>query len=139
VFADRWDKRSLMMRMDALRAVLVLLLIVVTGAIPLPFLAGRQLPAVWQLGVLYGTVFLANICSQFFNPANMALIGRLVEEPYRARASGLNQVIGGLAIIIGPALGALLFLHVGIFWSLLVDSLSFVVSFLTVGMISAGN
>jgi MFS family permease len=65
----------------------------------------------------------------------MALIGHFVEEPYRARASGLNQVTGNLAIVVGPALGTLLFLRLGISWALLTDSLSFAVSFLTIGII----
>ena len=47
VFADRWEKRVIMMRMDMLRALLVMLLILVT--IPLPFLADGRLPILWQL------------------------------------------------------------------------------------------
>ncbi len=136
VFADRWDKRLLMMCMDALRAILILFLICVTGTIPLPFVVAGQLPIGWQLGALYGIVFLISICDQFFDPANMALIGNLVEEPYRARASGLNQVTRNLAMVVGPALGALLFLRVGISWALLVDSLSFAFSFLAIGLIN---
>jgi len=132
VFADRWDKRLLMMRMDALRAVLILFLIFATGVIPLLFLVDGQLPIAWQLGTLYGIIFVISICDQFFNPANMVLVSHLVEEPYRSRASGLNQVTGNLAIVVGPALGTLLFLRVGISWALLTDSLSFAVSFLTI-------
>jgi MFS family permease len=41
VFADRWDKRFLMMRMDIFRAVLLLLLVI--DVIPLPFLVRGQL------------------------------------------------------------------------------------------------
>jgi hypothetical protein len=70
VFADRWEKRLIMMRMDLLRAVLIILLILVTGVIPLPFLAGGRLPILWQLGALYGIIFLTSSCDQFFNPAN---------------------------------------------------------------------
>jgi len=137
VFADRWDRRLLMMRMDALRAVLILLLIFFVGAIPLPFLVGGRLLIVWQLGTLYGIVFLINVCDQFFNPANMALISHIVEEPHRARASGLDEVTRNLAMVVGPALGTLLFLSVGIVWALLVDALSFAVSFLAIGAIRA--
>jgi MFS family permease len=89
--------------------------------------------------MLYGIVFLISVCDQFFNPANMALIGHLVEEPYRARASGLDQVTRNLAIVVGPALGTMLFLSVGTIWALLVDSLSFVVSFLAIGAIRASH
>lgn len=132
VFADRWEKRRVMMRMDALRAVLIMFLILVTGIIPLPFLAGGQFPVLWQLGALYSIVFLTSICDQFFRPSNMALIGHIVEEPHRARASGLEQVTVNLAIVVGPALGALLFLSIGVQWALLLDTLSFVVSFFSI-------
>jgi MFS family permease len=132
VFADRWEKRRVMRSMDALRAVLVMLLILVTGSIQLPFLAGGRFPVLWQLGMLYSIVFLISICDQFFRPSNMALIGHIVEEPYRARASGLEQVTFNLAIVVGPSLGALLFLSVGIQWALIVDTLSFVVSFFSI-------
>ncbi len=130
VFADRWEKRLVMMRMDMLRAVLVTLLILVT--IPLPFLANGRLPILWQLGALYCIVFLTSLCDQFFNPANMTLISYIVEEQDRPRASGLNQVTGNLAIVVGPALGALLFFSVGIQWALVFDALSFVVSFVAI-------
>src|SRR6266852_2096552 len=100
VFADRWEKRLIMMSMDILRAVLIILLILVTGVVPLPFLAGGRLPILWQLGALYGIIFLTSICDQFFHPANMALIGHIVEEPDQARASGLNEMTGNLAIVV---------------------------------------
>jgi len=130
VFADRWEKHLVMMRMDMLRAVLVTLLILVT--IPLPFLTNGRLPILWQLGALYSIVFLTSLCDQFFNPATMALISHIVEEPDQPRASGLNQVTGNLAMVIGPALGAVLFFSVGIQWALVFDALSFVVSFFAI-------
>jgi MFS family permease len=62
----------------------------------------------------------------------MALIGHIVKEPDRARASGLNEVTGNLAIVVGPALGAVLFFSIGIQWALLFDALSFAISFLAI-------
>ena len=132
VFADRWEKRTVMMRMDALRALLIMLLILATSSIPLPFLAGGRLPVSWQFGILYGIVFLISICDQFFRPSNLALIGHIVEKPDRGRASGLEQVTINLAIVVGPALGTLLFLSIGVQWALLVDALSFVASFFSI-------
>src|SRR6266852_1850610 len=37
VLADRWDRRQTMLRMDALRAILIALLLLATNVIPLPF------------------------------------------------------------------------------------------------------
>lgn len=83
-----------MLNMDAVRAVLIALLLPLTGLISLPFLDGSHLPVFWELGVLYTLVFLASTCSQFFNPSSLALTGDLVDELYRARATGLTQMSG---------------------------------------------
>jgi MFS family permease len=131
VFVDRWDKRRTMLRMDAARAVLIALLLLTTGVLPLPFLAGGHLPLAAQLGAIYTTVFLTNLCSQFFRPSQMALIGDIVAEPYRVRASGLSEMTANLALVIGPALASPLFFGFGVQWALLIDALSFVVSLAT--------
>lgn len=132
VFADRWDKRRTMLRMDALRALLVSLLVLATGAIPLPFLARGTLPLPWQLGVTYGVVALVSVCSQFFTPSELALVGSIVEPPYMARASGLTRVTQSIASIAAPPLAALLVFGGSVPLALLFDALSFTVSFATV-------
>lgn len=132
VFVDRWDKRKTMLRMDATRAVLITLLILATGFKSLPFFPGGQLPTFWRLGAIYAIVFLASTCAQFFNPARFSIIADIVEEPYRARASGLSQVTMNLAVIIGPPLAAPLLFVFGVQWALIINALSFVVSFLAI-------
>jgi MFS family permease len=126
VFVDRWDKRHTMLWTDALRALLIAVLI------PLPFLPGNRLSIMWQLGAIYVVVILATTCSQFFDPSRFALIGDLVAEPYRARASSLMQLPTNLARIVGPALAAPLFFGLGVQWALILNALSFVVSFLAI-------
>ena len=123
VFVDRWDKRRTMLAMDAARAVLIALLLPV---------ALSTLPVAWQLGLIYTDVFLASACAQFFNPARFALIGDIVDEPERARASGLSQTTYSLAVIIGPPLAAPLLFTIGVQWALLLNALSFVASFLAI-------
>lgn len=51
VFVDRWDKRHTMIAMDALRATLITLLLLIS-VVPLPFLPGGRLPIFWQLGAI---------------------------------------------------------------------------------------
>ena len=131
VFVDRWDKRRTMMTMDALRAALIALLLVVS-IVPLPFLPGGHLPIFWQLGVTYGMVFLISACAQFFNPSQMALIVDIVEEQARPRASGLSQATFSFAILLAPPLAAPVLFAFGVQWALLVDALSFVVSLLSI-------
>ncbi len=130
VFADRWDKRRTMLQMDATRALLVLLLLLVAI---LPF---KALIA-WQLTAIYSFVALMNICTQFFNPSRFSLIGAIVEKPQLARASGLSQTVNSLATIIGPPLATLLFFQVGVQWALLLNALSFVASFFAILLIHA--
>ena len=132
VFVDRWNKRRTMLWMDALRAILILLLLLPAGILPLPFLVAGRLPIFWQLGLIYSTVFLTSACTQFFGPAIFALIGDIVDEPHRARATGLTQLIASLGAIIGPSLATLLFFKAGVQWALLLNALSFVVSFLAI-------
>jgi MFS family permease len=132
VFVDRWDKRRTMLLMDALRAVIVALLVLAANLVPLPFLPGGRLTPIEQIGVIYVDVFLVGVCQQFFGPARMALIGDIVAEPQRARASALMQSVLALGFVIGPALAGPLFFAVGPRWALLIDALSFVVSFLSI-------
>src|SRR5437660_6819850 len=49
VFVDRWNKRRTMIRMDMIRAILILLLLPLTGLLPLPFVS-EPLPVAWQIG-----------------------------------------------------------------------------------------
>lgn len=145
VFADRWNKRFTMMRMDGMRAVLITLLLLVSGIVPLPFFSAGRLPIFWQLGAIYGLVFLAGVCAQFFNPSSLSLVGMIVEEPLRARAAGLSQMTVSIAVILGPPLATALFFAVGVQAALILNALSFVASFLAVlfmrvpGMVKEGN
>ncbi len=137
VFVDRWNKRTTMLRMDAARALLIASLLLVSGIVPLPFFAGGKPPLALQLGMIYSVVFLASICAQFFNPARLALIGDVVEDRYRAQASGLGQGTQSLAIIIGPPLAAPLLFSFGVEWALIINALSFVVSFACISFVQA--
>ncbi len=122
VFADRWDKRRVLLWADALRALLILALIP----------ASALLPAGWQLGAIYGVVALAAACQQFFDPARLALVGDVVAEPDRPRASGLEQVMFAFAIVAGPTLAAPLYFGLGVRWALLANAFSFALSFAAV-------
>jgi len=124
VFVDRWDKRRTLLWADALRALLIALLAPVAVLVALPL--------AWRLGAVYGVVVLTTLCAQFFDPARLALIGDVVAEPDRQRASGLEQVTMSLALVVGPALAAPLYVALGAHWAILADALSFVVSFLLV-------
>jgi MFS family permease len=130
VFVDRWNKQSTMLRMDALRAVLIALLI------PLPAFTGH-LPAQASVSAIYAVVIAATVCAQFFLPSRLALIGDIVAEEQHARAFGMAQSTTYLSVILGPPIAAVLFFGVGVQWALLLNALSFAASFISILLVRA--
>jgi MFS family permease len=127
VFVDRWDRRRTMLVSDLVRAGLVGALTVVA------FLPAGLLPVPATLAAIYAVVLLASAAAQFFNPARFALIGDVVTgDADRARAAGVGQATSAIAAIIGPPLAAPLLFTVGVRWALLLNALSFLVSYAAV-------
>jgi MFS family permease len=129
VFVDRWDKRRTMLRMDLFRCV-VLLALLPLGIEALPSIA--RLPAAGYLAALYLAVVLVTTASQLFNPARLGLLNDLVPVEDRARASSLVFMTISLGVVIGPAVAAPLYFAFGPAWALLLDSGSFVISYLAI-------
>lgn len=129
VFVDRWDKRRTMIVTTALQAIFAVLLIVPVIGARLPLIGFARLPVPWELAVIYADVALITICSQFFIPAQFALIKDIVPEEKQDQALETSQAIQGLAVILGPPLAAGLVFGLGVQWALLLNALSFVVSF----------
>jgi MFS family permease len=134
VFVDRWDKRRSMLCTDALRAALIVLLLPLTGLVP----HLRVHPSVaWQLGCIYAIVVLTTMCSLFFNPARVALIGDVVSPQERARASGLGQMTQHLASLVGPPMAGPIFFTLGARWALVANAASFAFSFAMIALVRA--
>ncbi len=135
IYVDRWNRRTTMLWMDVLRAILIASLLAISGIIPLPkSIAGfaTQSAAIWYIYII---VFLESSCSQFFGPARFALIGETVAEPQRAQATGLAQLSQAIAAIAGPPLAAPLLIGFGVQWALGVNAISFLISFLAVSFV----
>jgi MFS family permease len=135
VFVDRMEKRHLMLAMDGVRALILGALILATGVIPLPFVPNGRLPLSWILGAIYAVVFLMNVADQFFSSALLVFVSDLIPEKEQPKAMGLRQTAVSFSGIAGPALAAPLFIAFGAQWALLIDALSFVVSFLTIAIV----
>ena len=131
VFVDRWDRRRTMMATDLIRAALIAALLVI------PVL-GERLSVSVQLAVVYGVVALASATAQFFNGARFGLLARVVAATDQPRAGGISQTTVAVASIIGPPLAAPLLFSIGVQWALIVNSLSFVASFVAVLAIREG-
>jgi Transmembrane secretion effector len=115
--SDRYDRRLVMLCADAVRALGlgVLAVLSVSGALRL-----------WELmavAVVYGAA------TAFFDPASDALVPELLPSDTLAQANSLDQLIRPLALrLAGPAVGGVIIGLVGVGWSFGLDAASFVVS-----------
>jgi len=127
VYADRWNRKRTMLRMDAIRGVLV-------GALALAaFLPAGRLPVGVWLALIYVIVFAVNAAGTFFGPSRMAVVPDVVDGPDEiAKAAGITQSTDALAGMIGPPLAAPLLFAGGVQWAILVNALSYLVSFLAI-------
>ena len=121
VFVDRWDRQRTMVIADLSRAVLLLLLFMVQSA-----------ESIW---IIYLVAFLQATISQFFGPAENALLPQLVDESHLVAANSLNALNNNLARLGGPALGGLLLGSFGFRNVVVIDSLSFLISGLMIALI----
>lgn len=120
VYADRWNRRWTMVGVDLLRALIVLLLALLALS---PFL---RLYHLVLISVLVGSL------GSFFDPALQASLPALAPEEKTLQATNaLMDLTRRLARIIGPLLAGLLIGVVPLAHLFTLDSLSFVISALT--------
>lgn len=92
VYVDRWNRRSVMLAADLLRAVIVICfaLVSVVGFIPLLYVLG----------------FAQSSTSTFFRPARGALLPRIVPAEGLPAANSLAQASQVLGAVIGAGIAA---------------------------------
>ena len=100
VFVDRWDRRWTMIGSSLFR-----------GAVLLFLLGVQSADMVW---LVYLAGFLESTASQFFGPANNALLPTLVDEDQLITANSLDSLGENSARLIGPALGGVLLAAIGL-------------------------
>ncbi|HEV8562939.1 MAG TPA: MFS transporter [Actinophytocola sp.] len=122
VYADRWDRRRLMLAMDAARAGLV-------AGLAVLLLTGTGLPVGVQLGAIYLVITLSALAALFFNPARYGLLATIVADADRERMASLTQGTAALAGIIGPPLAAGMLAATDAPWSLLFTAAGFAISY----------
>lgn len=124
VYVDRWNRRSVMLAADLLRAVIVLSFAFVASAGIVP--------------LLYVLAFAQSSVSTFFRPARGALLPRIVPREGLPAANSLAQGSQVIGSVIGAGIAGLLF---GVFGSGMVgfalDAATFLVSFLFISRIAA--
>jgi MFS family permease len=120
VVSDRYDRRTVMLLADAVRAVLLLLL----GTLAL--LGTLRL---WQMVAL---ISVYGGAQAFFDPASDAILPELIEDSQLEAANALEQVVRPLTLrLAGPALGGVLVGAFGAGGAFFADGATFIVSALT--------
>jgi MFS family permease len=123
-FADRHDRRRLMIGADLLRggALATMAALSATGSIEL-----------WHIAALMGVV---GVGGAFFNPASSAIVPDLVPDDQLASANALSGMYRPLMIrVIGPALAGIVVAAAGPAPAFGIDGASFLVSAMAVAAI----
>jgi predicted MFS family arabinose efflux permease len=126
VFVDRYDRRQLMVGVDIVLAVLLL-----------PLLA-MDATGVW---IAYVVLIASSCVEQLFQPAQVALVPRLIEggEADLVAANSVTGVGHNLARLIGPAVGGTVFAFGGLTAVTIADAASFLVSATMIGLIRGSS
>lgn len=121
MFVDRWDRKRTMVIADLTRAGLLLVIVAAPN----------------QIGVLYVVGALQGLQGLFFGPAEGALLPKLVDHEQLVSANALNAVTISVGLLLGPALGTLLYTTTGISGTALIDAVTYIVSAILIGLIAA--
>lgn len=113
VFADRLDKKKIIVNTDILNGILMLLFSY--------FIFANRYPVY----VLYLFMILASIVTEIFSPAMSAAIPAMVEEKDLKDANTLNQMTSQILNIFGPVLAGILIAFMNMWILFLLNGLSF--------------
>jgi MFS family permease len=112
-FADRFNRRLIMILADSLNALLTLAIFILLGANNL------------QLWHIYLIALLGSVFSAFQEPASTASTSMIVPREQLGRANGMVQMGQAVATILTPALAGALFISIGFTGILLIDFVTF--------------
>ena len=113
VIGDRVNRKQIMAWMDIARGVVILFL---------ALLASRNLITI---PLLFGAQFVISLMTALFGPATMAMLPDIVEEEDLTRANSVLGSINSLSLIVGPALGGIIYGFGGIKAAFLINGISF--------------
>lgn len=117
VYVDRWPRRGVLLWADALRAV-------VLGAVPVLWLL--DLLRVWHL---IAVALLLGVGKLFFDTAHQAYLPALVSRDELIRSNASLQTASATTELAGPGVGGILVQAMGAALALVVDTLTYLLSF----------
>ena len=112
--ADRVPRRTLMVITQSAMMVLAFVLAILTFTNVIQW---------WHILIL---AFLMGICNAFDAPARQAFVLEMVEREDMTNAIALNSTMFNLAVVLGPALGGLIYAWVGPGWCFTINGISFI-------------
>ena len=121
-YLDRWQRRSVLVISDALRAVTV----VIIGAWLLPVVTGRMESR--GLTAVYTMIFLNGAISTFYLPARAAMLPNLLTSKQFIQANTMLTATMAVANVGGSGLGGFVAEKMGVEWAVMANALAYVVS-----------
>jgi DHA3 family macrolide efflux protein-like MFS transporter len=109
VWADRYERRRLIIYSDGFVAV-------VTLALALAFLGGLE-----NLWLLMGALALRSLGSGVHAPASAALYPQIIPAVHLNRVQGINQTINAAVMLLSPAAGGLFLANFSLAWIMMAD------------------
>jgi len=116
VYADRWDRRTILLVADLVR-------FVVLASVPL-----AAYFHLLTLAQLYLVAFVAGTARVWFEVAHYSMIPALVSPARAVEANSSLEVTEGVSSLVGPAFGGLLIKVLGAANALLADAFSFLLA-----------
>jgi len=125
---DRWDRKRVMIRCDVARCLAY-------GSVPLAYATAHL-----SLAQLYAVALVGGTAYVFFNIAEVAALPRVVPAEHLSHATALNESATSASSLIGPGVAGLIIslgrtTLSGTAVAYLVDSLSYLISTLSLGFI----
>jgi len=121
-YLDRWQRRSVLMLSDALRAVTV---VVIAGWL-LPVVTGRMESR--GLMAVYTMIFLNGAVATFYLPARNAMLPNLLTAGQFIQANTLLTATVAVANVGGSGIGGFVAEQFGVEWAVMANALAYVVS-----------
>jgi len=123
VFADRWNRRRILILTDLGQAV-------GTSALLISFLTGE-----FQLWHLYSISLVTGALGMLQRPAMEASVTMLVPDNHRDRANAIRQITGPAAGILAPVITGSVYAIVGVTGVMLVDLATFAAAILVIYLV----
>jgi MFS family permease len=124
-YVDRWDRRRIVVTVNVLQTVVLLPLVLVTSD-----------RLVW---IVVMVAFTESALTQFFQPAENALLPRLVSAEHLTSANSLNSLNNNIGRLIGPAFGGLAAATLGLGGAALLDAGTFAIAAILCGLITGAH